>query len=142
MSTHHSSRRTRLTLALATSISIVAGVLALGLGGARVGSAKGSVASSPERAVEQFFSRAQAGDCQGASEFVLPRRPEESIGAAEVCHAFVEFVREHPLEEIVSTTADGRNPALKLVTARLGNSLGLRTFTVSRESNEWKVQAL
>jgi hypothetical protein len=142
MSTHHSGRRTRLKLALATSIPIVAGVLALGFGGPRAGSPKGPVASSPERAVEQLFSLALAGDCRQASELVLSARSQQSIRDAEACHEFVEFVREHPLEEIVSTTTDGRNPAFKLVTARLRNSLGLRTFTVSGERNEWKVQTL
>jgi hypothetical protein len=142
MSTHNSGRRARLKLALATSIPIVVGVLALGFGGQRAGSPKGPVASSPERAVEQLFSLAQAGDCRGASDLVLSVGPRQSSGDAEGCHAFVEFVRKHPLEEIVSTTADGRNPAFKLVTARLRNSLGLRTFTVSGERNEWKVQTL
>ena len=142
MSTHNSGRRARLKLALATSIPIVAAVLALGFGGPRAGSPKGPAASSPEQAVEQLFSLAKSGDCRGASELVLSVGPRQSIRDAKGCHEFVEFVREHPLEAIISTTADGRNPAFKLVTARLRNALGLRTFTVSGERNEWKVQSL
>jgi hypothetical protein len=99
-------------------------------------------ASSPEDAVKQLFSLVLAGRCDQAAAVVATAPNAEGLRDPHACREIVESVRQHPLERIVSVAADGRNPRLRLVTAQLRNSPGLRTFTVSKNHDDWRVEPL
>ncbi|HEX2571459.1 MAG TPA: hypothetical protein VH877_18005 [Polyangia bacterium] len=113
----------------------------LGLGLALLACRPASPPGRPAEAVERFYAAVLAGDCtavMGALGKAYRARVEQKGN----CDKLLEEMREHPLESVLDTQVDGRNPAAQLVRARLRGHKTDVIIRVQAEGGQWKIFSL
>jgi len=96
----------------------------------------------PAEAVVRFYAAVEALDCAAARERLgAPVRARLDQSAAP-CNEFLGRLREHPIERIVDTQSDGRNPAARLVRVHLRGHATDTILRVEAEDGQWKIFAL
>lgn len=97
-------------------------------------------AGSPADAVEALYAAVEAGDCQAAlSVLTSAYRPEiEAAG----CDELMEKMREFPLDRILETKPDGRDPGARLVRTRIHQRQSDVIIRVQAENGAWKIAAM
>lgn len=95
----------------------------------------------PADGVQRFYAAVAAGDC-AAVRAQLGSRLRGRVTSPEGCEQLRQEILEHPLERVIGTQADGRDPDAQLVRARLrGRALDV-VIRVEAEDGQWKIAAL
>lgn len=96
---------------------------------------------SPADAVQRFYAAATAGDCAAALR-TLGTKLRARLDPGDRCAQLFQQTLEHPLEGVLSTQADGRDPEAQLVRARLrGRTIDL-IIRVQAEDGQWKIVSM
>jgi hypothetical protein len=118
-----------------TAIAIVMALCGLACGSA-------SPPGTPADTVTRFFAAVEAGDCTRIwaelGQSYRARLEQEGAG----CDVLVEQIRTYPLETVLDTRVDGRNPEAQLVRTRLRGRENDVIIRVQAEDGQWKIMAL
>lgn len=96
---------------------------------------------APADAVQRFYAAAASGDCAAALT-TLGNKLRARLDPGDRCGLLFRQTLEHPLESVLSTQADGRDPNAQLVRARLrGRSIDL-IIRVQAEDGQWKIVSM
>lgn len=96
---------------------------------------------APADAVQRFYAAATAGDCAAALT-TLGSKLRARLDSGDRCALLFRQTLEHPLERVLGTQADGRDPKAQLVRARLsGRAIDL-IIRVEAEEGQWKIVSM
>jgi hypothetical protein len=96
----------------------------------------------PADAVTRFFAAVDAGDCTGAwTELGQTYRDSLTRDGVD-CALLVDEMRKFPLESVVDTRTDGRNPDARLVHTRLRGRAQDVVIRVQADAGQWRIMAL
>ena len=95
----------------------------------------------PADAVQRFYAAAVRSDCAGALQ-ALGGTLRGKVANTGRCEELFEQTLEHPLEHVLGTQVDGRDPAAHLVRARLRGRVTDVIIRVQAEDGQWKIFAL
>jgi hypothetical protein len=112
--------------------------LGLALGLALVACRPAPPPGRPGEAVERFYGAVLAGDCAAALS-ALGTAFRARVEQKGSCDQLFEEMREHPLDRVLDTQVDGRNPAAQLVRARLQGRKTDVIIRVQAEGGQWKI---
>lgn len=97
---------------------------------------------APADAVTRFFAAVDAGDCTGAwTELGQTYRDSLTRDGVD-CALLLEEMRKYPLESVLDTRTDGRNPDARLVRTRLRDRAQDVVIRVQADAGQWRIMAL
>lgn len=97
--------------------------------------------AQPAAAVQLFYAAVTAGDCTAALA-VLGAELRTRLAQHGSCDDLFHALRRAPLERVVATHVDGRNPDAQLVRVRLRGRTTDAVIRVQAEGAQWKIFSL
>ena len=97
---------------------------------------------APADAVTRFFAAVDAQDCTGAwAELGQTYRDSLTRDGVD-CGLLIEEMRKYPLDAVLDTRTDGRNPDARLVRTRLRGRDQNVVIRVQADAGQWRIMAL
>jgi hypothetical protein len=97
---------------------------------------------APADAVTRFFAAVDARDCAGAWTELGQSYRDALTREGVDCGLLVEEMRKHPLDAVLDTRTDGRNPGAQLVRTRLRGRDQDVIIRVQADAGQWRIMAL
>lgn len=118
-----------------------AGLLALLGLGCFLACRPGRPTGVPADAVQRYYAATASGDCAAALG-ALGSKLRARLDSGDRCALLFRQTNEHPLERVLGTQVDGRDPAAQLVRVRLRGRVIDLIIRVQAEDGQWKIVSM